>query len=81
MPESKPKTPLEPPEVEEVDESSDESFPASDPPSWAMGKQADAHPAPAGELGSDEPRRDREAADRHDKARDEHPKRPGSPRR
>jgi hypothetical protein len=49
MPESKSKTPPEPPDadVEEVDESSDESFPASDAPSWAMGKRAEPKPPPA----------------------------------
>jgi hypothetical protein len=40
-------TPPEPDEVEEVDESSDESFPASDAPSWAMGKRVEPHPSPA----------------------------------
>jgi len=39
--------PPEEPEVEEVDESSDESFPASDAPSWTMGKRAEPKPAPA----------------------------------
>jgi hypothetical protein len=41
MPETKQRTPAEPPEVEEVDESSEESFPASDAPSWAMGKRVE----------------------------------------
>ena len=82
MPESKPKKPRRSRRtVEEVDESSDESFPASDPPSWAMGKQAGAPSGARKTAGaSDEPRRDREA-DRSDKARQESPKQAGSPRR
>jgi hypothetical protein len=75
MPESKPKTRLEPPEVEEVDESSDESFPASDPPSWAMGKQAEPPPAPARE----ESGRDREG-NGLDESRQERPRPSAGPK-
>lgn len=70
MPESKPKTPGEPPEVEEVDESSDESFPASDPPSWAMGKRAEPQPQPP-----------HEREDRSRPEQQQNPKHAGGPKR
>ena len=56
MPESKSGTPPEPSQIEEVDESSEESFPASDAPSWAMGKRV-------------EPKHDGRTADRSSPAR------------
>jgi len=69
MPGSKVKTP-EPPAVEEVDESSDESFPASDPPSWAMGKRTEPSQR------RDEPPR----GDRPSKPEADRPKHPGAQR-
>ena len=60
MPESRPTAPPSD-QVEEVDESSEESFPASDPPSWTMGRRAEP-PAPARSTGPEAPRSDDAAA-------------------
>lgn len=60
MPESRPTAPPSD-EVEEVDESSEESFPASDPPSWTMGRRVEPPPSPAGTTGSEAPRSDEAA--------------------
>ena len=56
MPESG-STPPDNDKVEEVDESSDESFPASDAPSWAMGKRATPPPRPKRDPRDDDARR------------------------
>jgi len=68
-------------EVEEVDETSDESFPASDAPSWAMGKRAQPpqqHP-PAQSPGGGGGRPDDTGA-RPKRMRQDEPRRPGPSR-
>jgi hypothetical protein len=74
-----PETRSTPPESDdEVDESSDESFPASDAPSWAMGKRAEPPhrqppaPAPGG--------RPDDAGDRPKRMRQDDRRRSGSSR-
>jgi hypothetical protein len=59
-----------PQEVDEVDETSDESFPASDAPSWAMGKRVEPPPAP-GKAPDERPSR----------IRQDNPKRTPAPKR
>ena len=74
-----PETRSTPPESDEVDETSDESFPASDAPSWAMGKRAEPPhrqppaPAPGG-------RRPDDAGERPKRMRQDDRRRPGSSR-
>ena len=76
MPESRPTAPPSD-EVEEVDESSEESFPASDPPSWTMGRRAEPPPSPS--KGSEAPRSD-DAAEQP-RGGKQNPKRSPRPRR
>jgi hypothetical protein len=81
MPESKSTpTPPEDDEVEEVDESSDESFPASDAPSWAMGKRAEPRP-PSGAPASSGGSRPDPDGGRPKRMRQDDPKRPSGSRR
>jgi hypothetical protein len=62
MPENKSRTKAELAEEKaaaadlEVDESSDESFPASDPPSWTLGRNAQPPAVPDPDAGPGRPR-------------------------
>ena len=76
MPESRSTPPENDDEIEEVDESSDESFPASDAPSWAMGKRAEPQREPAPAQSNPAGARPDAAADRSKRMRKDDRNRP-----